>query len=110
MTFTELLGNVGMFGGAVMLCLAVLSLFSVRMSVDMNRSVLSSARQSERCKPAFKKFLNGGDVSNLIAAVGHHQNSHVAEVVSAGIHEYYGVRKSVGDPVASVELVTSALR
>ena len=29
MTFTELLGHVGLFGGAVMLCLALLSVFSV---------------------------------------------------------------------------------
>src|SRR5262245_23565787 len=110
MTFTELLGNVGMFGGAVMVCLALLSLFSVGMIVDKHRRLRSAARQSEMFKPAFKKFLHGGDVSHLIAAVGQHQNSHVAQVVSAGIHEYDGVRKSGGDPVASVELVTSALR
>src|SRR5215510_9773057 len=110
MTFTELLGNVGMFGGAVMVCLALLSLFSVGMIVDKHRRLRSAAKQSEMFKPAFKKFLHGGDVSHLIHAVGQHQNSHVAQVVSAGIHEYDGVRKSGGDPVASVELVTSALR
>src|SRR5262245_65614702 len=110
MTFTELLGNVGMFGGAVMVCLALLSLFSVGMIVDKHRRLRSAARQSEMFKPAFKKFLHGGDVSHLIAAVGQHQNSHVAQVVSAGIHEYDGVRQSGRDPVASLELVTSALR
>jgi len=99
-----------MFGGAVMVCLALLSLFSVGMIVDKSRRLRSAARQSELFKPAFKKFLHGGDVSGLIHAVGQHQNSHVAQVVSAGIHEYDGVRKSGGDPVASVELVTSALR
>jgi len=39
-----------------------------------------------------------------------HENSHVAQVVSAGILEYDGVRQAGGDPVASLELVTSALR
>jgi biopolymer transport protein ExbB/biopolymer transport protein TolQ len=34
----------------------------------------------------------------------------VAQVVSAGIQEYDGVRQAGGDPVASLELVTSALR
>src|SRR5262245_51770619 len=110
MTFTELLGNVGMFGGAVMVCLAFLSLFSVGMIVDKHRRLRAAARQSEAFKPFFKKFLHGGDVSHLIDATQRHQNSHVAQVVSAGIHEYDGVRKSGGDPVASVELVTSALR
>ena len=99
-----------MFGGGVMVCLALLSLFSVGMIIDKHRRLRSAARQSEAFKAVFKKFLHGGDISHLINAVGQYQNSHVAQVVSAGIHEYDGVRKSGGDPVASVELVTSALR
>jgi biopolymer transport protein ExbB/biopolymer transport protein TolQ len=110
MTFTELLGNVGLFGGLVMACLAMLSLFSVGMIVDKHRRFRLAARQSEAFKQEFKKFLHGGEVQELIGAVRQHQNSHVAQVVSAGIHEYDGVRQSGGDPVASLELVTSALR
>src|SRR5262245_57485356 len=110
MTFTELLGNVGWFGGAVMFCLAVLSLFSVGMIVDKHCRFRSASRESEMFKPVFKKFLHGGEVRELIDAVRQHQISHVAQVVSAGIHEYDGVRQSGGNPVASVELVTSALR
>jgi len=110
MTFTELLGNVGLFGGAVMLCLVVLSLFSVGMIVDKHRRFRAASRQSDEFKPVFKKFLHGGEVQELIEGVVQHQNSHVAQVVSAGIHEYDGVRQAGGDPVASLELVTSALR
>ena len=110
MTFTELIGNVGFFGGAVMVCLALLSLFSVGMIVDKHRRFRLASRQSELFKPAFKKFMHGGEVSELINAVRQHQNSHVAQVISAGIHEYDGVRLAGGDPVASLELVTSALR
>src|SRR5262245_5618446 len=110
MTFTELLGNVGMFGGAVMLCLAVLSLVSVSAIIDKHRRFVSASRQTEMFKAVFKKFMRGGEVSELIEAVRQHQNSHVAQVISAGIHEYDGVRLAGGDPVASLELVTSALR
>ena len=110
MTFTELLGNVGWFGGGVMLCLALLSIFSVGMIVDKHRRYRLAARQSAMFKAEFKKFLQGGEVHELIDATRQHQNSYVAQVVSAGIHEYDGVRQSGGDPVASLELVTSALR
>jgi biopolymer transport protein ExbB/TolQ len=110
MTFTELIGNVGFFGGAVMVCLALLSLFSVGMIVDKHRRFSAASRQSEMFKPEFKKFMLGGDVSDLIHAVRQHEISHVAQVVSAGIHEYDGVRQAGGDPVASLELVSSALR
>jgi biopolymer transport protein ExbB/TolQ len=110
MTFTELLGNVGLFGGAVMVCLALLSVFSVGVIVDKHRRFRSASRQSDMFKPVCKKFLHGGQIQELIEAARTHQNSHVAQVVSAGILEYDGVRQSGGDPVASLELVTSALR
>jgi biopolymer transport protein ExbB/TolQ len=110
MSLTELLGHVGIFGGAVMVCLALLSVFSVGMIIDKHRRFRSASRQSEKCKQEFKKFLHGGDVQNLIEAAQPYQSSYMAQVVLAGITEYDGVRQSGGDPVASLELVTSALR
>jgi len=110
MSFTELLGNVGLFGAAVMCCLAALSVFSVGLIVDRHRRFRSASRQSQMFKPVFGKFLHGGELQELIDAVPQHQTSHVAQVVSAGILEYEGVRQTGGDPVASLELVTSALR
>ena len=109
MSFSELLGNVGLFGAAVMCCLVALSVFSVGLIVDKHRRFRSASRQSQMFKPVFGKFLHGGEVQELIDAVPQHQNSHVAQVVSAGILEYEGVRQSGGDPFASLELVASAL-
>ena len=109
MTFTELIGNVGFFGGAVMCCLAVISVFSVGLIVDKHRRFRSATRQSKLFKPVFGKFLHGGEIQELIDAVRLHQVSHTAQVVSAGILEYEGVRQSGGDAVASLELVTSAI-
>ena len=109
MSLTELLGNVGLFGAAVMICLVALSVFSVAMIVDKHRRFRSASRQSQTFKAAFGKFLHGGEVQELIDVARQHPNSHVAQVVSAGILEYDGVRQTGGDPVASLELVTSAL-
>jgi biopolymer transport protein ExbB/biopolymer transport protein TolQ len=110
MSFTELLGNVGFSGAAVMLCLVALSFFSVALIVDKHRRFRLASRQSQTFKPLFVKFLHGGDVQELIEAAKVHPTSHVAQVVSAGLVEYEGVRQGGGDPVASLELVTSALR
>jgi biopolymer transport protein ExbB/biopolymer transport protein TolQ len=109
MTFTELLGHVGLFGGAVMCCLALLSVFSVGMIVDKHLRFRSTIRQTQTFKSEFGKFLRGGDLQELLAAMPLHPNSHVAQVVSAGVLEFDGVRQSGGDPVTSLELVTSAL-
>ncbi len=110
MNFTELLRHVGIFGGAVIVSLALLSVFSVGMIIEKHRRFSSTFRESVKFKPEFKKFLHGGDVQNLVEAGRLHPNSYVAQVVSAGIVEYDGVAQSGGDPTASLELVTSALR
>jgi biopolymer transport protein ExbB/TolQ len=110
MNLTELLRHVGIFGGAVIFCLALLSVFSVGMIIEKHRRFSSASGQSEKFKPEFKKFLHGGDVQNLIEAARQQQNSHVAQVVSAGIAEYDAVAQGGGDPTASLELVASALR
>src|SRR5215467_12423760 len=110
MNLSELLGHVGIFGGAVIACLALLSVFSVGMIIDKHRRFSLASRESQKFKSELKKFLHGGDVKDLIEAGKLHQNSYVAQVVSAGISEYDGVSQSGGDPSASFELVTSAIR
>ena len=109
MSFSELLGNVGVFGGAVMACLALLSIISVGVVVDKYRRFRVAARQTQDFKPKFGEFLHGGNVQSLIESTQEHQNSHVAQVVAAAILEYDGVRKKGADPVHSLEVVTSAL-
>src|SRR5262249_48377351 len=110
MTFTELLRNIGLFGAAVIFCLAPLSIFSVAVMVNKYRRFRSASIESQTFKPLFAKFVHGGEVQELIDAVQQHQKSHVAQVISAGILEYEGVRQAGGDQAASLELVTSALR
>ena len=110
MTFRELLGNVGLFGGAVMFCLALLSVFSLAVIVEKHRRFRLALRQSQTFKPVFKNFLHGGEVQELINALPPHQKSHVAQVVAAGILEYDSVRQTGRDPGASLELVQSAIR
>jgi biopolymer transport protein ExbB/biopolymer transport protein TolQ len=110
MTFTELLKNVGLFGAAVICCLALLSIFSVAVMVDKYRRFRAAARESQVFKALYQKFLHGGEAQELIDAVKKHQKSHVAQVVAAGILEYEGAREAGADANASLELVTSALR
>lgn len=110
MTLTEMLGNVGPFGLAVMVCLAALSVFSGGLIVDKHRRFRAAWRASQMFKPEFKKFRHGGKIPELIAAMQQHQNSYVAQVVSGGILEYNGVLQSGGNPDAALDLVTSALR
>lgn len=110
MTFTELLRNVGVFGAAVICCLISLSFFSVAVMVNKYRRFRSTARETQAFKPLLAKFAHGGEVQELIEAAQQHKNSHVAQVVLAGMLEYDGVREAGGDQSTSDDLVTSALR
>ncbi len=110
MTFTELLKNVGVFGAAVICCLISLSFFSVAVMVNKYRHFRSTSRETQAFKPLLAKFTHGGEVQELIEAMKQHQKSHVAQVISAGIAEYEGVREAGGDQSASADLVISSLR
>src|SRR5258708_1630648 len=85
MNFTELLRHVGIFGGAVIVSLALLSVCSVGMIIEKQRRFSSTFRESVKFKPEFKKFLHGGDVQNLVEAGRLHPNSYVAQVVSTAL-------------------------
>src|SRR5499427_269124 len=110
MTFRELLGNVGLFGGAVMVCLVALSFFSLAVIIEKHRRFSLAMRQSQMFKPAFKNFLRGGEAQELISALPKHDKSHVAQIVSAGVLEYDSLRQSGRDSNASLELVQSVIR
>ena len=108
MTITELLGNVGVFGLAVMICLAALSIYSVGLILDKHRRFRLASRQSYTFKSVFGKFLRAGELQNVIDAARKSQRSYMAQVVSAGMIEYEA-RETGSDPGDSLEVVTSAL-
>jgi biopolymer transport protein ExbB/biopolymer transport protein TolQ len=110
MTFRELLGNVGLFGGAVMLCLVALSFFSIAVIIEKHRRFRTAMRQSQMFGPVFKNFLHGGEAQELISALPKHEKSCVAQVVSAGMLEYDSLRQPGRDSAASLELVQSVVR
>jgi biopolymer transport protein ExbB/biopolymer transport protein TolQ len=109
MTFMELVKNIGPFGATIMCFLAALSVVSVGVIVDKQRRFSIASRQSKSFKQLFAKYLHGGQARELLAAVGQHKESHVAQVVIAGVQVYDTVHQNGGDTLASLELVTSAL-
>ena len=109
MSFSELLGNVGLFGAAVMLCLALLSIFSVGVIFDKQRRFRQATRQSLKFRPAFGKSIRAGEIQEAINAANLHGDSYVAQVVAAGLVEYQGAKDLGGDAATQLEIVTSAL-
>ena len=108
MTITELLGNVGVFGLAVMICLAALSIYSVGLILDKHRRFRLASRQSHTFKSVFGKSLRAGELQNVIDAARKNQRSYMAQVVSAGIIEYEA-RETGSDRDDSLDVVTTAL-
>jgi biopolymer transport protein ExbB/biopolymer transport protein TolQ len=109
MSVMELLGNVGLFGLAVMVCLAGLSIFSVGVILQKYLRFRSATRGTQSFKPAFGKFLRSGNLQDAASAAQKNQESYVAQVVSAGIVEFTRTKETGTDAAASLELVTSTL-
>jgi len=109
MSLSELLGNVGPFGGAVMLCLAFLSLFSVAVIFDKQRRYRQASRQSNAYRPLYEKSLRAGEVKQALEAFKAHQDSYVAQVVSSGLMHYETAKEHGTDRDTQLEIVTSAL-
>ena len=109
MSLSELLGNVGPFGGAVMLCLAFLSLFSVAVIFDKQRRYRQASRQSQAYRPLYEKSLRAGEVKQALEAFKAHQDSYVAQVVSSGLMHYETAKEHGSDRDTQLEIVTSAL-
>ena len=59
MTFTELLRNIGLFGAAVIFCLAALSIFSVAVMVDKYRRFRAASRESQTFRPSTRSSSTG---------------------------------------------------
>jgi len=108
MTITELLGNVGVFGLAVMICLAALSIYSVGLILDKHRRFRLASCQSHTFKSVFGKSLRAGELQSVIDAARKNQRSYMAQVVSAGIIEYEA-RETGSDRDDSLDVVTTAL-
>src|SRR5262245_36149455 len=98
MSLTELMGNVGLFGLAVMVCLAVLSVFSVGMILQKHRRFRKASRQTQSFKSMFGKSLRAGEFQQVVEAAKVNKDSHVAQVVSAGLLEYDVTCRNSNDP------------
>ena len=109
MSFTELLGNVGFFGLAVMVCLAGLSVYSVGVILDKHRRFRAAIRESQKFRGTFGKLLRANQLREANETAKQHPASHVARVVSAGIVEYDEARRDSNDPEVALEAVTDAL-
>jgi biopolymer transport protein ExbB/biopolymer transport protein TolQ len=109
MSISELLGNVGLFGIGVMGCLVMLSIFSVGVILDKQRRFRNASRQFQKFAPVFGKSLRAGELQQAMDAAKQHNESYVAQVVTAGLVQYDGAKQHGTDADTSLELVTSAL-
>ncbi len=105
MSFHEMIGSMGIIGMAVMVCLLVLSVYSVTVILDKFRRFRASSNQSAMFTADFGRFLRDGKLNDAISTARQHDSSHVARVISAGALEL----GQQGDPNTKIEMVSRAL-
>ncbi|ANM29717.1 hypothetical protein ABI59_09210 [Acidobacteria bacterium Mor1] len=106
MNVSEMLGSMGIVGMAVMVCLLVLSIYSVSVILGKYRRFKQSSSQSSQFMSTYSRSLREGKLQDAIRNAQQHSGSHVARVVCAGAQE---LTQTEGDAGTRIELVSRAL-
>lgn len=109
MNVAQMFGSMGIVGLGVVVCLLVLSLYSVTVILDRFRRFRAAASQSSAFLPVYDRFLKAGKLREAMSTAQQHPRSHVATVIGAGIGEFADAGNAASDPQARIELVARAL-
>ncbi|HKQ60309.1 MAG TPA: MotA/TolQ/ExbB proton channel family protein [Candidatus Polarisedimenticolaceae bacterium] len=88
MNLTEIFGNMGMIGWAVVIALLIMSIYSITIMIDKWRTFRSSRAQSLTFLPEFVRCLKDNKLQAAVDVTRKYRKSHLAKVVVAGLMEF----------------------
>lgn len=88
MNLSEVFSDMGYVGWCVVVCLLLLSVYSIGVMIDKFRSFRAARNQSLEFLPAFGRYLREGKLREALETSRSHGRSHIARVVSEGIREF----------------------
>jgi biopolymer transport protein ExbB/biopolymer transport protein TolQ len=109
MSFTEIIGQMGVIGSGVVACLLLLSVYSIGVMIDRFRRFRAARSQSLAFLPVFARCLKENKLQEAINTSRSHDRSHLARVVTAGVTELVNGSNGRLDPSARVAAVSRAL-
>lgn len=106
MDFGKMFMEMGVVGWAVMVCLALLSVYSIALIVDKLRRFKTARAQSDAFVAEYEKHLEAGRFNDAIMSAHQYPEAPVAKVVNAGVWEYQHTKDA--DEPTRIDLVERA--
>src|ERR1700751_2366165 len=102
-------GNMGVLAKLVVLCLFIMSAWSIGVMIDRLIAYNAARKQSRAFAPAVAGALREGKLDEAIKIADRFNKSHLAKVVVAGLQEFRAHQSSTGIPGEEIEASRRAL-
>jgi len=110
--FMEMWGQMGLLAKAVVVVLAIMSVWSISVMIERYLTFTAARKQSKAFAPAVAEALKGGNINEAIdlCEAEEHKKSHLAKVLVAGLQEFKAHGASDLLPGETVESCRRALQ
>ena len=108
--FVELWGHMGVLAKAVVVVLAIQSVWSIGVMFERYLMYRSARKESQEFAPAVAESLKSGNLQEAIEIAEGKKKSHLAKVVVAGLHEFQAHQSSTAISGETIEASRRALQ
>src|SRR3954453_11112975 len=102
-------GNMGLMEKCVVICLFIMSAWSIGVMIDRLIAFNSARKQSRQFAPAVAGALREGKLDEAVKIADRYKKSHLAKVVVAGLQEFRAHQDSNEIPGEEIEASKRAL-
>src|ERR1700749_4471388 len=102
-------GNMGVMAKCVVVCLFIMSAWSIGVMIDRLIAYNAARKQSRAFAPAVAGALREGKLDEAIKIADRYNKSHLAKVVVAGLQEFKAHQMSTEIPGEDIEASRRAL-
>lgn len=106
----EMWGLMGWTARAVVIILAVMSMWSIGVMIERFLTFRAARNQSRAFAPAVTESLRKNNIDEAINIADQYPKSHLAKVVSAGLQEFKAHKQSTTIPGETIEASRRALQ
>ncbi len=110
MNFMEMWEQMGYLAQAVVVVLAIQSIWSIGVMFERYMTYRAARNQSRDFAPAVAKALEKGNLREALEIAEQYNKSHLAKVLAAGLHEFQAHQGSGAIPGETIEASRRALQ
>ena len=109
MDFGEIVGSMGVVAWTVVCILLLMSIYIITIAIERFLTYSQARKQSRQFAPAVAECLGSGNINEALSLGEQYSKSHLAKVLTSGLHEMNAHSKSKEIPGDAIEATRRAL-